>query len=183
MISHFNLNTNTHLGEQFDDTERWWCKVWRGRCRCCQVSISTYQIRWFCIFSNNFHDSFEWILIFSPADSSLLQKIIRKGLLDTKSELDIIRQDPNSPLYSAKTFEELKLYVYISLIHSIVFVCICENSKHCLCWPFILHIILKSSKHFESASIQYTGKFLRHFRRISPPVFLRILHFPALLLY
>ncbi|XP_055303311.1 DEAD-box helicase Dbp80 [Sitodiplosis mosellana] len=45
----------------------------------------------------------------NPADASLLQKIIRKGLVDTKSELDIIRQDPNSPLYSAKTFEELKL--------------------------------------------------------------------------
>lgn len=48
-------------------------------------------------------------IVCSPADASLLQKIIRKGLVDTKSELDIIRQDPNSPLYSAKTFEELKL--------------------------------------------------------------------------
>lgn len=46
---------------------------------------------------------------YSPADASLLQKIIRKGLIDSKSELDIIRKDPNSPLYSAKTFEELKL--------------------------------------------------------------------------
>lgn len=46
---------------------------------------------------------------YSPADASLLQKIIRKGLIESKSELDIIRQDPSSPLYSAKTFEELKL--------------------------------------------------------------------------
>lgn len=65
-----------------------------------------------------FFGKFSWltlneIYIFSPADSSLLQKIIRKGLIDSKSELDIIRQDPNSPLYSAKTFEELKLYVCI----------------------------------------------------------------------
>lgn len=49
------------------------------------------------------------VCIFSPADASLLQKIIRKGLIDTKSEIDVIREDPNSPLYSAKTFEELKL--------------------------------------------------------------------------
>lgn len=55
----------------------------------------------------------------SPADASLLQKIIRKGLVDTKSELDILRQDPNSPLYSAKTFEELKLYVFWSFFHEI----------------------------------------------------------------
>lgn len=46
---------------------------------------------------------------YSPADASLLQKIIRKGLVDTKSEIDVLRQDPNSPLFSAKTFEELKL--------------------------------------------------------------------------
>lgn len=51
-----------------------------------------------------------WIFIYnSPADASLLQKIIRKGLVDTKSEIDVLRQDPNSPLFSAKTFEELKL--------------------------------------------------------------------------
>lgn len=46
---------------------------------------------------------------YSLADASLLQKIIRKGLVDTKSEIDVLRQDPNSPLYSARSFEELKL--------------------------------------------------------------------------
>lgn len=49
------------------------------------------------------------VLQISMADASLLQKIIRKGLIDDKSELDVIRNDPTSPLYSAKTFEELKL--------------------------------------------------------------------------
>lgn len=63
------------------------------------------------------NDKFTWI--FSPADSSLLQKIIRKGLIESKSELDIIRQNPNSPLYSAKTFEELKLYVKIANLISL----------------------------------------------------------------
>lgn len=47
----------------------------------------------------------------SAADSSLLMKIIRKGLVETKQDLDIQRNDPNSPLYSVKTFEALKLYV------------------------------------------------------------------------
>lgn len=59
-----------------------------------------FLIAWFVHFSST---------VFSPADASLLQKIIRKGLIDSKSELDIIRNDPMSPLYSAKTFEELKL--------------------------------------------------------------------------
>jgi hypothetical protein len=45
----------------------------------------------------------------SPADASLLMKIIRKGLIDTKNDLDIQRKDPNSPLYSVKTFEALHL--------------------------------------------------------------------------
>lgn len=45
----------------------------------------------------------------SIADASLLMKIIRKGLIDTKNDLDIQRKDPNSPLYSVKTFEALHL--------------------------------------------------------------------------
>lgn len=67
----------------------------------------------FPLILNNFFLNFAHVFLFffvcSPADTSLLQKIIRKGLIDTKSELDIIRNDPTSPLYSAKTFEELKL--------------------------------------------------------------------------
>lgn len=46
---------------------------------------------------------------FSVADASLLMKIIRKGLIDSKNDLDIQRKDPNSPLYSVKTFEALHL--------------------------------------------------------------------------
>ncbi|CRL05135.1 CLUMA_CG018158, isoform A [Clunio marinus] len=45
----------------------------------------------------------------NPADASLLMKIIRKGLIDTKNDLDIQRKDPNSPLYSVKSFEALHL--------------------------------------------------------------------------
>ncbi|XP_022913607.1 DEAD-box helicase Dbp80 [Onthophagus taurus] len=45
----------------------------------------------------------------SLADSSFLQKLIRKGLVDNKNDLEIQRQDPNSPLFSVKTFEALEL--------------------------------------------------------------------------
>lgn len=46
---------------------------------------------------------------FSPAEASLLQKIIRKGLIESKQDVEIQRKDPNSPLYSVKTFEALTL--------------------------------------------------------------------------
>lgn len=45
----------------------------------------------------------------SPADASLLMKVIRKGLVDSKLDLEIQRKDPFSPLYSVQTFEALKL--------------------------------------------------------------------------
>ncbi|XP_075155168.1 putative ATP-dependent RNA helicase Dbp80 [Haematobia irritans] len=47
--------------------------------------------------------------IASPAETSLLLKIIRKGLVESKSDLEIQRKDPSSPLYSVKTFEKLHL--------------------------------------------------------------------------
>lgn len=46
---------------------------------------------------------------FSPAEKSLLQKIIRKGLVETTKDLEIQRKDPSSPLYSIKSFEALHL--------------------------------------------------------------------------
>ena len=44
-----------------------------------------------------------------PAERSLLQKIIRKGLVETTKDLEIQRKDPTSPLYSVKSFEALHL--------------------------------------------------------------------------
>lgn len=46
---------------------------------------------------------------FSPAEASLLQKAIRKGLVESKNDIEIQRKDPSSPLYSVKTFEALRL--------------------------------------------------------------------------
>jgi len=43
------------------------------------------------------------------AEASLLAKIIRKGLVESKLDVDVQRKDPNSPLYSVKSFEELHL--------------------------------------------------------------------------
>jgi len=45
----------------------------------------------------------------SPAEKSLLQKIIRKGLVETTKDVEVQRQDPNSPLFSVKTFDALHL--------------------------------------------------------------------------
>ncbi|XP_033338934.1 putative ATP-dependent RNA helicase Dbp80 [Megalopta genalis] len=45
----------------------------------------------------------------TPAEKSFLQKIIRKGLVVTKKNIEIQRKDPASPLYSVKTFEALHL--------------------------------------------------------------------------
>lgn len=46
---------------------------------------------------------------FSPAEASLLRKIIRRGLVENNNDLIIQREDPDSPLYSVKKFEDLRL--------------------------------------------------------------------------
>ncbi|XP_067006655.1 DEAD-box helicase Dbp80 [Anabrus simplex] len=45
----------------------------------------------------------------TPAERSLLQKIIRKGLVENKNDIQVQRKDPKSPLYSVKSFEALHL--------------------------------------------------------------------------
>lgn len=45
----------------------------------------------------------------TAAERSLLQKIIRKGLVENKNDIEIQRKDPTSPLYSVKSFEALHL--------------------------------------------------------------------------
>lgn len=45
----------------------------------------------------------------NPAEISLLKKIIRKGLVESKNDIEIQRQNPNSPLHSIKSFESLNL--------------------------------------------------------------------------
>ncbi|KAI1297225.1 ATP-dependent RNA helicase DDX19A [Halotydeus destructor] len=45
----------------------------------------------------------------SEADISLMRKILRTKLIQSKNNVEIMRSDPNSPLYSIKSFEELHL--------------------------------------------------------------------------
>ncbi|XP_011301683.1 DEAD-box helicase Dbp80 [Fopius arisanus] len=45
----------------------------------------------------------------TAAEESLLRKLLHKSLVDSTQELEIQRKNPHSPLYSVKSFEELKL--------------------------------------------------------------------------
>ncbi|XP_073457640.1 ATP-dependent RNA helicase DDX19A-like [Aquarana catesbeiana] len=43
------------------------------------------------------------------AAQSLLNKLIRNNLVNTTNKVEVLQRDPNSPLYSVKSFEELRL--------------------------------------------------------------------------
>lgn len=43
------------------------------------------------------------------AAQSLLNKLIRSNLVDTTNQVEVLQRDPTSPLYSVKSFEELRL--------------------------------------------------------------------------
>ncbi|XP_061647383.1 ATP-dependent RNA helicase DDX19B-like isoform X2 [Phyllopteryx taeniolatus] len=44
------------------------------------------------------------------AEVSLLNKIIRRTLVRSRHEVEVLQRDPTSPLFSVKTFEELRLH-------------------------------------------------------------------------
>ena len=43
------------------------------------------------------------------AEQSLLNKLIRHSLVRNRNQVEVLQADPTSPLYSVKTFEELRL--------------------------------------------------------------------------
>ena len=45
----------------------------------------------------------------SKAEASLLTKILRTKLIDNTNDVVVQQNDPTSPLYSVKSFEELRL--------------------------------------------------------------------------
>jgi len=47
--------------------------------------------------------------VVSLAERSLFEKVIRKSLVENRNDLEVQRRDPNCPLYSIKSFEELNL--------------------------------------------------------------------------
>uniref|UniRef100_A0A673ZG39 RNA helicase n=1 Tax=Salmo trutta TaxID=8032 RepID=A0A673ZG39_SALTR len=48
-------------------------------------------------------------LLEDKAAQSLLNKMIHTSLVNTTNQVEVLQRDPNSPLYSVKTFEELRL--------------------------------------------------------------------------
>ncbi|RVE71029.1 hypothetical protein OJAV_G00069960 [Oryzias javanicus] len=44
-----------------------------------------------------------------PAEESLLQKLLRRSVVNCKQQVEVLQSDPSSPLSSVKTFEELRL--------------------------------------------------------------------------
>uniref|UniRef100_A0A8D0BQF0 RNA helicase n=1 Tax=Salvator merianae TaxID=96440 RepID=A0A8D0BQF0_SALMN len=53
----------------------------------------------------------------SAAEASLLNKLIRKSLVESSHHVEILQRDPSSPLFSVKSFEELRLKT--ELLHGI----------------------------------------------------------------
>lgn len=49
------------------------------------------------------------------AAQSLLNKLIRSNLVDNTNQVEVLQRDPKSPLYSVKSFEELRLWVFVPL--------------------------------------------------------------------
>lgn len=47
--------------------------------------------------------------VLSAAEFSLMKKVMHKGLVQNKNAVEIEQKNPNSPLFSVKTFEELNL--------------------------------------------------------------------------
>lgn len=45
------------------------------------------------------------------AEQSLLNKLIRRSLVRNRNQVEVQQRDPTSPLFSVKTFEELRLWV------------------------------------------------------------------------
>ena len=43
------------------------------------------------------------------ADVSVFNHLLRNKLVDSKNAVEVQRNNPNSPLYSVKSFEELRL--------------------------------------------------------------------------
>lgn len=81
----------------------------------CFLIFSKFSLVWVCVYS--LHGS--WLKLIWIADDkaaqSLLNKLIRSNLVNTTNQVEVLQRDPNSPLYSVKSFEELRLWVWLFL--------------------------------------------------------------------
>ncbi|XP_077478738.1 ATP-dependent RNA helicase DDX19A isoform X2 [Stigmatopora argus] len=44
-----------------------------------------------------------------PAELSMINKMLRRALVTSRSEVEVLQRDPDSPLFSVKSFEELRI--------------------------------------------------------------------------
>lgn len=56
---------------------------------------------------------FYFCFLVDLAANSLLNKLIRQSLVESSHRVEVLQKDPSSPLYSVKTFEELRLWVFL----------------------------------------------------------------------
>jgi len=61
------------------------------------------------------------------ADASLLTKVLRTKLVENVHDVEVQMKDPNSPLYSAKSFEELRLYVIQPVMFAVMKITIVQQ--------------------------------------------------------
>lgn len=52
----------------------------------------------------------------SAAELSLMRKVIHKGLVDNKNTVEIERQNPHSPLYSGRNFNNFSVIEKLSVM-------------------------------------------------------------------
>ena len=45
----------------------------------------------------------------TPGELSMLRKVMRKGIIQSKNKVEVLRADPKNPLHSVKSFEALDL--------------------------------------------------------------------------
>ena len=76
-----------------------WAECQQWRCPCCWQHICGWKVP----------PSKGFFLIVPVPGSQILLQVIRKSLVENKNDLEIQRKDPNCPLYSVKSFEELNL--------------------------------------------------------------------------
>lgn len=63
------------------------------------------------VYCNATHCNLTCFFSEDKAAQSLLNKLIRSNLVQNTNQVEVLQKDPNSPLYSVKSFEELRLSV------------------------------------------------------------------------
>lgn len=84
------------------------------------------------------------------AAQSLLNKLIRSNLVNNTNQVEVLQRDPTSPLYSVKSFEELRLWVSLSAILIEAYSCVLELAY---VFPYLKHWALPGWNSRQSEAI------------------------------